>query len=171
MIKELAKKFKDGPYRRPLIEDIEEKETTTKMKILRAFLHPDKDRCLHIRRTLDQYYYSTLTDADERTNDQVVYRFAMKQHKRILEEEMEAKNREKERERDRRENMKYDGYDQSESSRHSSWVHVEEDDTDDSGIPGDQAEEKEPSWNPPKVMMVNQLWMWIIDGGKFKSQV
>jgi hypothetical protein len=24
----------------------------------------------------------------------------------------------------------------------------------------------EASWDPPKVMMVNQLWMWIIDGGK-----
>jgi hypothetical protein len=25
----------------------------------------------------------------------------------------------------------------------------------------------ETSWDPPKVMTVNQLWIWIIDGGGF----
>jgi hypothetical protein len=25
---------------------------------------------------------------------------------------------------------------------------------------------EEPDWDPPKVMMMNQLWMWVIDGGK-----
>jgi hypothetical protein len=146
VIKELAEKFRNPFYRRPTPEEIEEEcEKTTKMKILRAFLHPTNDRCLHIRRTLDQYYYSTLIDADERTVDQVVYKFAKKQHQRKLEETARAKQEEIERGK----------WERSESSFRSSRSGAEVEDEKRAEVP----------WDPPKVMMVNQLWMWIIDSG------
>jgi hypothetical protein len=149
VIKELAQEFRNPFYRRPTPEEIDaEGEITTKMKILRAFLHPKNDRCLHIRRTLDQYYYSTLVDADERTVDQVVYKFAKKQHFKIKQEE-------KDREIEKRERRKWE---KSESSLRSSrsWVQVEM----ETGETAMQDETRaEVSWDPPKVMMVNQLWM------------
>jgi hypothetical protein len=162
VINELAEKFRDPGYKRPTPEDIEaENEKTMKMKILRAFLHPTNDRCLHIRRTLDQYYYSTLPDADERTVDQVVYKFAKKQHNKQIEEAARAKEEEKKRATERRERSKWE---MSESSLGSSRSFPRR------GMEFEDPEEEDKkrvdvSWDPPKVMMVNQLWMWIIDGG------
>jgi hypothetical protein len=158
VIKELADKFKNPFYRRPTPAMIELEETTLKMKILRAYLHPKNDRCLHVRRTLDQYYYSTLTDADERTVDQVVYRFAMKQHRRKMEEAAKAVQEEKERGREQRERRMYERLESSSRSSRSGVVLDEE---------PEDVQQVEASWNPPKVMMVNQLWLWIIDGGEF----
>jgi hypothetical protein len=158
VIKELANKLRDPFYKRPTSDEIEaKKDRTTELKILRAFLYPVNDCSLHIPRTLDQYYYSTLPDADERTSNQVVYKFARKQHNRRIEEAARAKQEEKERERYRRQRRRWET---SESSLRSdrSYAEVEV-----------EAEEKrvEVSWDPPKVMMVNQLWMWIINGGEF----
>ncbi len=156
VIKELADKFRNPFYKRPTPAMIELEETNLKMKILRAYLHPKNDRCLHVRRTLDQYYYSTLTDADERTEDQVVYKFAMKQHRRKMEEAAKAVQEEKKWGREQRERRMYE---RLESSSHSSrsGVLLDEEPED--------VEQVEASWNPPKVIMVNQLWLWIIDGG------
>jgi hypothetical protein len=155
VIKELTEKFKDPSYERPTPSEIDaEDEKTTKMKILRAFLHPKNDRCLHIRRTLDQYYYSTLTDADERTEDQVVYKFAKKQHNKHIEEE-------KKRATEMRERSKWD-------MSGSSWGSSRSFPAKQMAIDySEEQDEKrvEVSWDPPKVIMVNQLWMWIIDSG------
>jgi hypothetical protein len=154
VIRELAEKFRDPFYRRPTPEEIErELDQSTKLKIIRAFLQPKNDKCLHIRRTLDQYYYSTLPDADERTIDQVVYKFAKKQHNRKMEETEKAKQKELER---------------SESSLRSSRSGL---DAEIEPIGTDAQDEKrvEASWDPPRVMMVNQLWMWIIDGGEYEK--
>jgi hypothetical protein len=41
-------------------------------ELLRQNLH--KDPPLHVRRTLDQYYFSTLEETSARDKDQVVYR-------------------------------------------------------------------------------------------------
>jgi hypothetical protein len=149
VIKRLDEEFKDRDYQRPSYEDIERMESLMKMRVLRAFLYPIGDRCLHIRRTLDQYYYSTLTEADERTEDQVVYKFAKKQHRKRMEEEAKAKEREREKVR------KVQTLRGSQNSLKT---------TDER----EKQEKKkvEPSWDPPKVMMVNQLWMWIVDGGE-----
>ncbi|KAH0562694.1 hypothetical protein GP486_002637 [Trichoglossum hirsutum] len=118
LIKNLDKAFKDPNYQRPSYQEILKEDpelegpAKTKMRLMRAFLHPENDCCLHIRQTLDQFYYSTLTDVDARTEDQVVYKFAKKQAKK----EAEGGN------------------------------------------------EAEISWDPPKVLMVNQLWMWVVGG-------
>lgn len=109
VIKQLAEQFKDSDYQRPSLDEINQLESLPKMRVLRAFLHPAQDSCLHIRRTLDQYYYSTVEDADERTEDQVVYKFAKKQHHRLMQEkiktEIRRKKREKEREASRAKSM------------------------------------------------------------------
>ena len=159
VIKELADKFRNPFYRRPTPAMIDLEETTLKMKILRAYLHPKNDRCLHVRRTLDQYYYSTLTDADERTVDQVVYKFAMKQHRRKMEEAAKAVQEEKKWGREQRERRMYERLESSSRSSQSGVVFDEE---------PEDVQLVEASWNPPKVMMVNQLWLWIIDGGEFQ---
>lgn len=168
VIKQLAEEFKDSDYERPSCENIKRMEASPKMRVLRAFLYPAMDTCLHIRRTLDQYYYSTVDDADERTADQVVYKFAKKQHQRILEEEKKADLRRKKKERERREakemEMKQRMRRSSESTRSSLKMELEMDSESETENPYER--KREPPWDPPKVMMVNQLWMWIIDGGK-----
>ena len=171
VIRELTKKFKDPSYRKPTPEEIEAEETSTKMKLIRAFLEPKNDRCLHVRRTLDQYYYSTSAAADERTVDQIVYKFAMKQHRKTLEEAESAELEMKIREREWREyDMKWETtkWDRADSSSQSSRGRVVT--TPDATVKRTQNEPEgkrvEASWDPPKVMMVNQLWMWRIDGGR-----
>jgi hypothetical protein len=163
LIRELADKFKDPQYKRPTPEEIEaEEDDTIKLKILRAFLDPRNDRCLHVRRTLDQYYYSTLTDADERTVSQIVYKFAKKQHRRKIEEAEKTKQEEKRRKAEWMERRKWE---RSESSLRSSRSRVDPE-IDVAVMDAQEVKRVEASWDPPKVMMVNQLWMWIIDGGK-----
>jgi len=174
VIKELTEKFKDPGYKRPMAEDIEALGwTSTEIKLIRAFLQPKNDRCLHIRRTLDQYYYSTSTAADERTVDQIVYKFAMKQHRKQLEEAERAQQAMKIREREWREDMKWETtkWDSAESSSHSGRSRVATaSDSTGRRTRHEQGERRvEASWDPPKVIMVNQLWMWIIDGGGFQN--
>jgi hypothetical protein len=151
LIRSLARAFiKTKNYHRPSYEEIDKLEIVPTLKMMKAFLFPENDRCLHVRRTLDQFYYSTLPQdlADQRTKDQVVYRFAMKQQKK-LEEAREAKKR----------TLEAAGMEAAEKeTRNSSY--------DDTKSYKDEIVEQ-PEWSPPKVMMVNQLWMWVIDGGKF----
>jgi hypothetical protein len=176
VIRELTEKFKDPEYRRPTLDEIEaEGETSTKIKLLRAFLQPRNDKCLHIRRTLDQYYYSTSTDADERTVDQIVYKFAKKQHRRKLEEaERAVEDAQRAKEEMRRGEIEWwetRKWERAESSLESSRSRS---DTESDRIvrrARHAPEEKraEASWDPPKVIMVNQLWMWIIDDGELQD--
>jgi hypothetical protein len=60
LIRSLAKAFKDESYYRLGYEDVDKMKIVPKFKIIKAFLFLENDRCLHIRRTLDQFYYSTL---------------------------------------------------------------------------------------------------------------
>jgi hypothetical protein len=32
--------------------------------------------------------------------------------------------------------------------------------------PPKNEKQRESKWNPPKIIMVNQMWMWIIGGGE-----
>jgi len=60
---------------------------TVDEKLIRAYLHSNSDKQtapLHVRRTLDQFFYSTLDDTDFRDQDQVVYRFTEKSEPVIL---------------------------------------------------------------------------------------
>jgi hypothetical protein len=158
LIRSLTKAFKTEGYSRPSYKDVEEMNISPNLKIMTAFLFPDNDRCLHIPRTLDQFYYSTLSQArtDERTIDQVVYKFAMKQHHSKVEEE-----RQRERKRDRLEEKKHET-----DTMHK--VSIEHDRSSKS----EKSEKRNegPPWNCPKVMMVNQLWMWVFDGGNVLFQ-
>lgn len=82
----------------------DEKHRSPDEKLIHTYLH--EKPYMHIRRTLDQYYYHTMKDTTERDEDQVVYRYA----KKMWPEENES-------------------------------VH--------------------------NILMVDQLWLWILDGGKF----
>lgn len=77
-------------------------------KLIHTYLH--EKPYMHIRRTLDQYYYHTMKDTTERDKDQVVYRYA----KKMWPEEHES-------------------------------VH--------------------------NILMVDQLWLWILDGGKLVKRL
>jgi hypothetical protein len=175
VIKQLAEEFKDPDYERPSIEQIKALETSTKMRILQAFLHPVADSCLHIRRTLDQYYYSTIADADERTSDQVVYKFAKKQHEKVMEEEKKALERRKKKKREERRMRRRPSKVSRRSSSGSfglSEIEIEMESEIDSDREMQMPYGKQQaSWDPPKIMMVNQLWMWIIDGGECRPSV
>ncbi|MCJ1426325.1 hypothetical protein MMC29_004228 [Sticta canariensis] len=80
-----------------------EKERSPDEKLIHTYLH--QKPYMHIRRTLDQYYYHTMKDTTERDEDQVVYRYA----KKMWPDDHES-------------------------------VH--------------------------NILMVDQLWLWILDGGK-----
>lgn len=80
-----------------------EKNRSPDEKLIHTYLH--QKPYMHIRRTLDQYYYHTMKDTTERDEDQVVYRYA----KKMWPDENES-------------------------------VH--------------------------NILMVDQLWLWILDGGK-----
>lgn len=54
-------------------EDASDDDWNDEQKLLRAYL--TNDHPLHIRRTLDQYYYHTLADTSQRDKDQVVSRY------------------------------------------------------------------------------------------------
>lgn len=176
VIKQLAEEFKDSDYQRPSLETINQLESAPKMRVLRSFLHPAKDSCLHIRRTLDQYYYSTVEDADERTEDQVVYKFAKKQHHRLMEEKLKAEARRKKKEKEQESNRARSlgesrkRHSRTDSSESSSKFAFEVDSSVEIEDESSQKSRNEQSWDPPKVMMVNQLWMWIVDGGKLCSK-
>jgi len=167
LIKELAEAFEDRNYRRKSAKEIEILEpepegqqfSKLKKRMMRAFLHPDKvtdpnkkDRYLHIRRTLDQFYYSTLPDADARTQDQVVYKFAMKQHEKKEKHDLNGQEQNK----NEMMNGNY-ALDYSEKSKKSSEKELHTDSSGDNHI-------DDISWVPPKVLMVNQLWMWVLNG-------
>jgi hypothetical protein len=133
LIKELSTvEFHRRDYERPTPEEIEAcGDVFTDMKLMRAFLHPSGDRCLHVPKTLNQYYYSTLLDADESFEDQVAYKYAMKQHKIYSEAEVQQKEQQMRRMREMRESIMLD------PSSNNSYA----------ALPV-------PSWAPPKVIMV-----------------
>ncbi|MCJ1464874.1 hypothetical protein MMC07_003489 [Pseudocyphellaria aurata] len=54
----------------------EEEKGTPDEELIHTYLH--ERPYMHIRRTLDQYYYHTMKDTTERDEDQVVYRYARK---------------------------------------------------------------------------------------------
>src|SRR5436305_2062569 len=91
-------------YKRPAWEELNKSDEPIKTKLIRAFLFHNPP--LHLRKTLDQFYYNTLpdTETDVRNTDQVVYKYAIK--------------------------------------------HLQQPDRR----------------IPPKIIMVNQLWLWIING-------
>jgi len=93
-----------GRYLMSVAQVYEAMDDAADENLLRSYLY--KRSPLHVRRTLDQAYFSTLDDTGSRSMDQVVYRG-------------------------------------TQGALHS--------------------------WSPksPKVVMVDQLWMWILDESKF----
>ncbi|CZR66557.1 uncharacterized protein PAC_16458 [Phialocephala subalpina] len=161
LIRSLAKAFKAKDYHRPDYEEVDKMKIPPKLKMMKAFLFPENDRCLHIRRTLDQFYYSTLPQAlaDERTIDQVVYRFATKQQQKYREEKARGAKR-KTPKTTETESGKTSFDDRNSLKSRTIQVATKEIHEQQEG----DEELDEPDWDPPKVMMVNQLWMWVIDG-------
>jgi hypothetical protein len=213
VIEELAQAFKTPNYKRQSSEEIHKLDCPQKIKIMKQYLFPLNDRCLHIRRTLDQFYYSTLPGVDARTSDQVVYRFAEKQRKK-LEADMETKKHEEvevqnaksklegmaqkaqaEEERKSQDELReleqveesrvFDPLDVLEKGPQITITPIKPNTLHQSrGLGNDIVEgpsvvekvekEKVPDelklWQKPKILMVNQLWMWVIDGGKISSR-
>ena len=126
VIEELFNKLRYCFDERLALEEIAT-EDNLETKILLAFLYPSNDCSLHIPRTLDQYYYSASTNANKRTTNQVVYKFAKKQYKRKLEEAIMAKKeeiQEKKWKADMIERRKFE-VPESSSQRDRSWAGVE----------------------------------------------
>lgn len=99
MAKAIEKAIENKDDQKP----VDRGKQTADEKLIHTYLH--EKHFMHIRRTLDQYYYHTMKDTSLRDEDQVVYRYAKKM-----------------------------------------WP-----------------DEKETNLN---ILMVDQLWMWILDGGK-----
>jgi hypothetical protein len=176
LVEKLASAFKSPTYRRPSPSAIELSEPemdgpsfskTLKRRIMRAFLHPEKmddprskDLYLHIRRTLDQFYYSTVRDADARTKDQVVYKFAMKQDKK--EREYTVSDTEHDTEHDSEQSgseIQDEKYKLNPSGKSDKPQDTGSSERNDQHNPQDHV-----PWDPPKVLMVNQLWLWVLNG-------
>jgi hypothetical protein len=185
-------------------------------ELLRRYLY--KRRPVHLRRTLDQYYYSYLADTNDRDGDQVVMRQfneekkslnleADSKYQQLLEEKKSLKEFEK-RPVPKPETMNEGPHSQGETNTTSesaslrrlseSSTQVEEVDSGDAASPGSPP--KLSTWehlvnkviapwkrkelkevnsklhkidqvlyyddNSP-VLMIDQLWLWIIDKGKF----
>jgi hypothetical protein len=132
------------------IHEIEEIEHgSMDMKILRVFLTSVEERCLHLPKTLTQYYYVTLADADESFQDQVVYKFALKQHSRRMEKERREGGQHGARARERMERVKWE--------RPESLFRPREEVQDDNTAyvkERESARAAAVSWDPPKVIMV-----------------
>jgi hypothetical protein len=163
--KEILMNNRDRLCEEPLDPDIAERDVSSDMEILRTFLNPtENDCCLHIGRTLDQYSTNILAEGAERQfEEQVVYKFAKRQHNKRMEQELDRKERERERERERETNRRERRSFETECSNYSNGKGKVSEIDRDSGTHDE--ERLEPSWNPPKVLMVNQLWVWVIDSG------
>jgi hypothetical protein len=155
----LSDHIKNRNYERPSGTEIGKLDIPDKMKLMAMFLYPINDRCLHVRRTLDQFYYSTLPEADSRTTDQVVYKFAMKQSQK--QEEKDKLRKEKDEET--RQKMTQGSIRSYKGGMSNSSGSETSERTRGNGA---QIENPEPLWDPPKVLMVNQLWLWVINGGR-----
>ncbi len=128
-------------------------------ELLRRYLY--KRRPVHLRRTLDQYYYSHLADTNTRDGDQVVMRHLNDETKNlklradpIYQELLDARD---------------NGYDQptvwERVARKFSKGHPKKlKDVDSQLLKIEQAPYRD--GNSP-VLMVDQLWLWIVDESLF----
>lgn len=218
-IKDLERAFKDPEYQRRPSKEIEDEdpECPQKIKLMKQYLFPVDHCCLHVRRTLDQFYYSTLPEVDARTEEQAVFRFAETQRKKLeahkqipnledawlnwIQNELskpdgkKAKKTQKEKHgfpcnpfkgfRDRCLGAQGDQHDLEKGPQNTN-APSKSTNLDYSKMvlekpravsshrkkSGDQKTQKELEvWREPKVLMVNQLWMWVIDGGKCFSSI
>jgi hypothetical protein len=122
------------------------KSTDYDGELLKTYLY--KRWPVHMRRTLDQYYYSYLADTKTRDGDQV----AMRARQRNLEEEatFSAQYVTTESEKVAREKSKKWKWG---SKRNGS-----------NGSPQTKSEDPKPDANSP-VVMVDQLWLWVVSPG------
>jgi hypothetical protein len=157
IIKELTSKSRDRSSMERSPTMIEDQTSSIELKILRAFLIPKNDCCLHIRRTLDHYSSNVFTEGgSRRIEDQVVYKFAKKQHNMRIEEAA-----------DRRQRRSHECQHRNVSrSRQLPEAERNVEREDSLEIQEEMRSGPGPSWDPPKILMVDQLWLWIIDGGR-----
>ena len=119
------------------------KSTDYDSELLKTYLY--KRWPVHMRRTLDQYYYSYLADTKTRDFDQVVMR--ARQRKLQQEAIFSAQYVTTESEKDPKKKTKKRKW---ESKRN-----------DSNGSPQTKGEDPKPDANSP-VVMVDQLWLWIV---------
>lgn len=128
-------------------------------------IDPIHDRCLHVRRTLDQFYYNTLPEANSRTTSQVVYKFAKKQ---TLKQEGKYKpqsvnDEETGQKMTQGSARSHKGDPPEKNQRFNGLVSTSDERTQGKGA---QVE----NWDPPKVLMVDQLWLWVIDNSQSRTR-
>lgn len=111
-------------------------------QLLEYYLNPVNSKGLHASRTLDQYYYAALEDTSRRDLDQVVRRFQQK--KMMAAKPMNTSIINRMSPRDRFHIMRKEQEAEESKEDDNGW----EDDAD------------------LQIIMVDQLWLWIIDDGK-----
>jgi hypothetical protein len=115
---------------------------------------------IHLRRTLDQYYYSYLADTKSRDDDQVVMRARNEEMHNIdaaLHSQYYINPQESVPDKKRREN----------DAKHLTSTKGRG--KDENIVPEGQNNELPKDGNSPLVM-VDQLWLWVLDTGIFKAQ-
>ena len=104
-------------------------------------MHSPAGLPLHIRRTLDQYGYSGLEDTGLRDHDQVLYKCTRRKWNR----DKHADNGGDAQPRRQFYGSRQGGDSQNVSSR---------------------GDDRDPDDDDARVLMVDQLWCWVLDGGK-----
>jgi hypothetical protein len=129
--------------------DLGESEEKCKM-LVQQYLNR-KEGHLHLPKTLSQFYYQSI-DTELRDKDQVVYKFS-KDYKIPEASDKQVRT-----------GSSADAAPLLELEREDSFF-PELDGTTPAGKVGDSDQSIHPS-NNPKLFMVDQLWLWIIDDGK-----
>lgn len=139
---------------------INTKSTDYDGELLKTYLY--KRWPVHMRRTLDQYYYSYLADTKTRDGDQV----AMRARDRKLREEAQFSAQyvttdiEKEgTQKDKKKSTKKDEKEPTQKDKKKSESKSEGKRTNDPPPPKDRS--PKPDGNSP-VVMVDQLWLWVV---------
>lgn len=115
--------------------------------LLESYLYPQENTGLHPSRTLDQYYYSALSDTSRRDVDQVVRRYQARAAAAQCRHEAEQAVIKKEQEEiSVGVSKKMRKFEQSKLDERNLTLHWEDD-------PDSQ------------ICMVDQLWLWVLDDG------
>ncbi|KAL1967139.1 hypothetical protein VTN77DRAFT_3430 [Rasamsonia byssochlamydoides] len=129
-------------------------------ELLRRYFGSGNGKGLHVSRTLDQYYYSSLPDTVRRDADQVVRRYQTRQFQEKAERERERKNAEPQSRKNLSGSYGADAPDRRQTSVLNNNADQIENPVRESEHIG--PDEDNNDWDF-EMCMVDQLWLWIVD--------
>lgn len=137
---------------------VNEKPQDDDDELLRKYLF--KRWPIHLRRTLDQYYYSYLADTRTRDGDQVVMRV---RNEELYKNELAINSRYY-----RYQKESVTGKKQKESTRNNWKAAGNKNNTDKEVVPETTKDKEIPKYKNSPIVMVDQLWLWVLDHGIFR---